>query len=54
MPVAKPKPFPVSPLSLVRFQRYLVKNYPITSAMSYEIGLYVVRKLLTPKKIRTA
>lgn len=37
-----------SHLDMVRFQRYLVRYYPITSAMSYEIGDYVEKRLLAP------
>lgn len=31
---------------LVEFQRYLTRTFPVTSAMSYEIGIYVLENLV--------
>jgi hypothetical protein len=36
-------------IRIVRFQHYLTKNFPITSAMSYAIGEYVLDNLITPE-----
>ena len=34
---------------LIRFQRYLTHHYPITSAMSYQIGEYVFEHIIQKK-----
>lgn len=35
--------------ALIKFQRYLTAKYPLTSAMSHAIGIYVVTYLIELK-----
>jgi hypothetical protein len=46
----QPKPLQAQEIAMIRFQRYLTSNYPITSAMSYVIGQYVLTHIVNLKK----